>query len=396
MQPLETARTTMDTTKTMTDPVKKLTSNEGPSWKELKSIEKRRRFILKRTGESFFKTLFSHDGTVCSALAKDPIMYITMSCYIGVRVAAYVMIPEFISAKGTGSTIAVIGVFLSFFLVTFLNESMRRFDILYGLSMSCEGRIFDTAALAKSTLPKANALRLIRYMNAVHITGYVGLSNGIYTFENFFQPENQMNRQVLTPKECERICKIDMNKGGSAYREIVTWCIAEITTAQKEDLIDVKLASQYRDLILRLRGSLGALYDYGDQPIFFSIVHFIVLLSAFYLPLFAISAALEAGIGEEAHWFMDLVAGLIVALQVMFVTGLRALANEMSDPYGDNVINLSVMHYMNFTWTMSRRMLEAELPEPADLVMEEQVCRESQSIGDAWEVSKDGRSVHNA
>jgi hypothetical protein len=375
----------------VTDSVKKLTWSEERSWEELKSIEKRRRAILKRSGEPFYRTLFSYEGTINAILVRDPLMYITMSCYIGVRFACYFGLGEFLSGIVTaGKNIVVIGMSLSFFLIMFATHNYMRYDTLYNLSMSCEGRIFDAAALAKSTLPKANALRLIRYMNAVHITGYVGLSKSIYSFENFFEPESKiLNRQVLTPKECERIRKIDMNKGGSVYRELVTWCIAEISTAQKEGLIDSLLANQYRDLILRLRGSIGAIYDYDDQPLFFSLVHLICLLSSWYLPLFGIVTGLEAGMAEQAYWLTDLVAGLIVALEVAYVTGLRVIAKEMADPYGDDVNDLSVMHYINFTWTMSRRMLEAELPEPVDPEMEEQLCRESKSIGDAWEVSKD-------
>ena len=49
----------------------------------------------------------------------------------------------------------------------YVNTSYKRFDTLYQTSMGCEGRIFDAAALAKANLPRANALRLIRYMNAV-------------------------------------------------------------------------------------------------------------------------------------------------------------------------------------------------------------------------------------
>jgi hypothetical protein len=382
------------TVNSVTDSVKKLTSKEKHSWEELKSIEKRRRAVLKRSELPFLKILFSHDGTICDALATDPHVYVCMGIYIGFRLAAYNGLPAFVSDVSGPGNIGVIGGFLSFFLVLVVVASNKRFDVLYQTSMSCEGRIFDAAALAKSTLPKANALRLIRYMNAVHIAGYVGLST-TYTFENFFEPENQMNR-VLTPTECERIRKIDMNKGGSAYRELVTWCIAEITTAQKEGLIDGRLAYQYRELILRLRGSLGALYDHDDQRVSFYNVHLLALLSAIYLPLFAITAALDAGMGEDAYWVTDLVTGLVVLLQVMFVTGLRVLADLMSDPYGDDLNDLSVMHYINFTWTMSRRMLETELPEPVDCIMEEQLCRESQSIGDAWEVSKDVSSVHEA
>ena len=97
--------------------------------------------------------------------------------------------------------------------------------------MSCEGRIFDVAALARSYLPRERALRLIRYMNAAHIAAYVGLSD-TYTYDNFFKPLNLLN-YVLTSKELERIEDINMNTGGSAYREIIVWCMIEVEQDQE-------------------------------------------------------------------------------------------------------------------------------------------------------------------
>lgn len=226
---------------------------------------------------------------------------------------------------------------MSFFLVLFVVATNKRFDTLYNTSMGCEGRIFDAAALAKTTLPRERAMRLIRYMNAVHISGYVGLSDA-YSFENFFTEMNRTNR-LLTEKEVERIKKVDMDVGGSAYRELVVWCCAEISNAQKLDLIDGRLASQYRDLILRLRGALGALYDYDDQPVSFFYVHFVCLLSVMYLPLFAVTAGLEAGTGSETYWLNDIIQGLIVFLQTVFVIGLRLLAIKMSDPCEYNIMS---------------------------------------------------------
>lgn len=184
-----------------------------------------------------------------------------------------------------------------------------------------------------------------------------------------------------------------MNAGGSAYRELTTWCTAEVTTAVKEGLIDNRLATQFRELILKLRGKLGALYDYDDQPISFYYVHFICLLSAIYLPLFSLQVALDAGTGDAVYWLQDVLSGLTVLLQGVLFIGLRVLASKLSDPYGDDVEDLSVMHYVNFTWRMSMRMLEAELPEPLDPEEEEELCKQQTgidgySIGEAWRPKK--------
>uniref|UniRef100_A0A7S0AQD4 Uncharacterized protein n=1 Tax=Minutocellus polymorphus TaxID=265543 RepID=A0A7S0AQD4_9STRA len=105
-----------------------------------------------------------------------------------------------------------------------------------------------------------------------------------------------------------------------------------------------------------------------------------------YLPLFAISSALSAGTGSEAYWVNDVVTGLIIFTQCTFVIGLRLLGQKMSNPYGDDVEDLSVMHYVNFTWRMSRRMLEAKLPEPVEssFVFEKSFAKESQPLGEAW------------
>lgn len=135
----------------------------------------------------------------------------------------------------------------------------------------------------------------------------------------------------------------------------------------------------------RTRHALDTLYNYADQPVSFFYVHFIGLLSVLYLPLFAISSALDAGTGDESYWVNDVVAGLIVFLQVVFVIGLRVLGQKMSDPYGSDLEDLSVMHYVHYTWQMSRRMLESELPDPVDASIEEQLCKEGQSLGPAWE-----------
>jgi hypothetical protein len=216
-----------------------------------------------------------------------------------------------------------------------------------------------------------------------HIAGYVGLSR-VYTYSNFFLPINKLHR-LLTPEEVERIEAIDMNNAESAYREIIEWCLMEIETAAQQKLIDGFTAAKYRELILQEQESFAQLFDDDDQPISFAYYHFICFLSAVYLPLFAIKSGLDAGIGDAAYWLTDIVSGLIVLLQAIFVVGLRVLAENMSDPFGSDVDNLSVLHYINFTWMASHRIMLSQKPAAVDLNTEEKLCLEQVSIGKPWD-----------
>jgi len=108
----------------------------------------------------------------------------------------------------------------------------------------------------------------------------------------------------------------------------------------------------------------------------------------FYLPLFAVTGAIRAGTGDEIFWVADVVAGLVVFLQAVFVNGLRILGQQMSDPWGDDLVDLSVMFYCNFTWTHSNRMLSSQLPDECSDEVEEALVKKRQFLGAAWEPEK--------
>lgn len=137
-----------------------------------------------------------------------------------------------------------IGVFLSFFLVLFVNDANSTVKKMHGLSMQCKARILDVA-----TLSRGNALWFWR------------------NFHSFWT-------------------RVDCGFVGSKFREI----------------------------ILKEQDTFAELFDNGDQAISFAYYHFICFLSAVCLPLFAMSSALDAGIGDAAYWLTDVVAGLIVVL----------------------------------------------------------------------------------
>jgi len=250
------------------------------------------------------------------------------------------------------TSISVLGGFLSFFLVLFVNQTNSRFLEMYGFSKACSGRIQDVAGLARTQLPSEIGTRLVRHFNAAHLAGYVGLNaighGSPYSKTHFFDVYNEKHK-LLSPAEMELLDHHDMDNSGLCMKELCTWCQEDVVEARKGGFLDTYQEKFMHESILLFRAAMDGMYDYTDQPPHFFYIHFLVLLSALYLPLFAIDTANAAGWGEDVYIGLDILNGVIVFLQCIFVVGLRSLGTKMIDPYGDDLEDLSVINYVEGT-----------------------------------------------
>ena len=228
-------------------------------------------------------------------------------------------------------------------------------------------------------------------MNAAHVAGYAGVSE-VYSGCFFFQ-HLQEEFGLLTDEELERMNDINrINNSsneavrGARYRELIAWCTMDVQTSKMEGLIDPKLASDLCHQLLQLQDKIGQLYNAVDMPIPFFYVHFLSFLTALYLPLFAVTCAtaIQATGAGTTYWTADLIAGLVVVLQSIFVIGLRILGQIMGDPYGEDLIDLSVIHFVSSTWIMSNRILESNIPDPVSDDIEDRLKERRKSLGAAW------------
>lgn len=284
---------------------------------EIQEIEKERRGILRQVELPFWRILTTFHGTCLRSLFLDWLVWVTVFVFVGIRIQARsggerpAMLDQL-----TETDIGVIGGFLSFFLVLFVNQNNSRFFEMYKLSKKCAGQIQDVAGLVVSELPTEDAARMVRYMNAAHIAGYVGLSD-VYTKHNLFDKFNEQSN-LLNEKEFARLKQSNMDAGAGTFKELCTWCQGEVSKAHKAKHIDSIEAHHLHGHILQLRASMDGMYDYCDQPVHFFYIHFLCLLSALYLPIFALDNAYGCGWGDDADWQIELLSGLIVFLQSIF------------------------------------------------------------------------------
>ena len=335
-----------------------------PDFKELKSIEKQRREILLRAELPFWRILLFWSGTCLREIATDSLVWTTLIVYVGIRIYANMVdyVPESVELLQK-TNVGILGGFLSFFLVLFVNQTNGRFLEMYGFSKACSGRIQDVAGLAKTQLPAELADRLVRHFNAAHVAGYVGLNaigQGSPYSKTYFFDHYNADGKLLLPVEMKALSHHDMDNSGLCMKELVTWCQQDIVDARKAGHIDSYQEKFMHDKVLAFRAAMDGMYDYTDQPPHFFYIHFLVLLSALYLPLFAIDTAYAAGWGDERSIGLDILQGIIVFLQCVFVVGLRSLATNMVDPYGDDLEDLSVINYVEGTMEICNTILNAK------------------------------------
>ena len=338
------------------------TDESAPTYEELRDIECERRGILKKVELPFWRVLSSWSGTCLKALATDWLIWTSFAIFCAIRVQARLGGEMPGMAERLGITdIDILGGFLSFLLVLFVNQVNSRFFEMYQLSKKCTSQIQDVAGLASSQLQKDDAERLVRYMNAAHIAGYVGLGQ-VYKKQNYFDVVN--NREyLLDANEMAALQHSDMDAGPATFKELCTWCQREIARVQKAGRIDSNESAQLHSHILEFRKSMDGIYNYCDQPTHFFYIHFLCVLSALYLPIFAVENGYSCGWGEESDWSIEVLSGVIVLLQSIFVVGLRLLGQKMIDPYGDDLEDLSVMTYISSTIENSRIILMAGEPD---------------------------------
>lgn len=103
--------------------------------------------------------------------------------------------------------------------------------------------------------------------------------------------------------------------------------------------------------MLSLRGKLGGLYDYDFQPVPFAYWNIASWLNAIYLPLLSYTI----GYHYHAEAYIAWVGVVLISFSLL---GLSYLASMMAKPYGSEIYDFDVYHFLNFTCKASRKLLE--------------------------------------
>jgi len=354
----------------------------------IRAIEKERRLLLKVALKGPLTILTTYTGTIVPHILRSFQFWSTILGYWLVRT----LVRNDVLEDGPDCKypiqlvqVSILGGFFSFALVFYASQSYSRYTTQYFASMSCEGRIFDSVTLAQATLPQTSCLRLLRYMNAAHVLAYIGLSSS-YSVENLLD-DWQKQYHLLTATEESRLKQFKLNHGGTAYREVLTWCVDLIEKEYKAGFITDMRCQQLQNQVLVLRDSIKTLYDFNDQPLPFFYVHLAYILVFFYLPLFTYAVAIDTTAKTDVDTYPEVIGCIIVLTNSLFMIGLINIGKKLQEPYGHDVEDLSVIHYLTFTLKMSRRIVARKIPPPTTAQEEEDMNNRRPELGMSYDGS---------
>eukprot|EP00854_Cymbomonas_tetramitiformis_P018341 gene18341-21874_t len=225
-------------------------------------------------------------------------------------------------------------------------------------------------------------MRLYRYLNAAHALAYVGLSPA-YGKEHLWDIL-QDNKQLLTHAENERVISLDLEAGGSASREVVSWICIHLSAECKAGRLNKQNKQLLLEKVVALRASYATLYDLADQPVPFFYAHLIALMTYVYLPLYSYALATDDSAADTSkpHEFMGT---LLIMFNGLFFVGLRVIAERMQEPFGAEIEHLSVMHYIVETEKGSRRIIGSMPPDFPSDAQEQELEADREDLGPPYE-----------
>jgi len=372
---------------------------ESLRYEQLITEDKDRELVASYCEEPFWKIIFHFKGTVLRVIIEDVLFWLTLATYTSIRIR-FRMEPDTelqANYENLSANLVYVGGFLLFFLVFYVNQNHHRYFKLHQDTMVMMGCVNDVATLVKAVLPMERARRINRFMNAAHVAMYTGLSE-TYQQDNFFDPL-EARFALLTDEELHRVVQeIDVdNSGPRAANEIITWIMCDIRDAQVNSFIDTNEAMQLRERLLDFRAMIGEVFVTTTLPIPFFYVHFLSMLTAVYLPLFAIVVAFETGEVDSSSLSLsvaEVVSILVVFLQALFVIGLRILGQQLSDPYGGDLIDLQIARYVNIILNGSNQILAAKRLCPPSVETELRLQLKMSSLGEAFEYDTDEECVN--
>jgi hypothetical protein len=286
--------------------------------------------------------------------------------------------------------VSSVGGLSAFIVVFFTGQAWNRFMAMYNLSMSLEGRIFDTMLLVENLLPRDTAWRVWRHLNAAHCLTYIGAS-AHYSESNLLLPLTH-RYDLLTEDELQRIRGIGF-AGGGATREVLSWIVTLIEQEMPPEHGEYRKQAVI-DQILRFRSAQGSTLDYQDLPFPWIYVSFVSVVCIVYPLLFAVSCALsfDPVSSQATSWTNEVINYIAVLLNAAFFLGLNSIAAKFQDPFTNDFEDLSVLHFVRFMAEASAKILLRPKPAKMDAARERSMQEQRDwrhILGSAWAPDSD-------
>jgi len=317
-----------------------------PTYDELLRIEERRGKFIPRSylGNLFILATWRH--TVLRYLIFDFQFWCTIVIYAIVRV-------YFNRLDLPLTALGIIVGFISFLLTFYLNNVITRYFAFYNACMGILGTIWEITWLTRCVLSEDVAIQIVKYVNIAQILGYIELEPNTFTFGNMLEPLND-KYEYIGEVDMAKLRFLRVDGTGAYHREVINWAVDLVQNEVKTNNLSDYRAVQLFEKLFNLRSAIGTLFVMRDVPMPFVYVHFLYLLSAIYMPLFAVLVANNFPYALNAE--TEIVGAVCVLLNCAFIIGLRDICYRLALPFGLRDEAFQVISYIQWATEDSLRL----------------------------------------
>jgi len=359
------------------------------SMEDFNSLMKSDRHIrtLKKRGREGNSILssFAIRDTITAEVYCQPLYWATIAIYLIARYIPYGYItienPKIIPLPF--SIVTVLGSWVAFLLTFFVSQSYSRYLQQYDICSQVIMSIVATVALSQRAVPEKYAWKYFRYVNALHVLAYAGLSKKL-NLANFFIPMNR-TWKLLSPKEEKRVVAIAASSDMGCEKEVLVWTLNYIKQLNDKKILDTDTMKLLTADINSLGLRLGTLYSHSKQPMAFGYVQILLVLSGVYLPLLAFDLGQQVFL-RAPQWIATLVGLITVMIAATLVIGLRLLAMRLQVPFEGVPDSFPVIHFTHLALESSARLLMATPLEEHDDEIEAELMKGRPKLGVCYDV----------
>jgi len=229
---------------------------------------------------------------------------------------------------------------ITFLLVFYVTSCYSRFKEQHDAVMKSAGNLMNICLCVRSSLSLAASCRILRYANAAHILSFVGLGLK-FNLDNLFVPLND-KYQLLDTKEIETLSRHSF-VGGTPFRVLLSWIIDCIQKEFEEGKTCAEEMQILLQLTIELRGSLTRVYHFMQQPVPFSYVMLVRIMTVWFLPFYAVSIGYSSQGNFNKGLGSSIIEYLYVVTYAVIVTSLCRLGQKLQNPLGDDIEDFDVI-----------------------------------------------------
>lgn len=331
--------------------VKQIMNDKNLEFEELMTLDRKRKEVIAQN-KNFFMFYFSFQGKSVFLSILHPYFFFTFLIYGIFRYWKHAS-PNIYNQSNLG-TLSITTSLMSFLLVFYLQQSYSRYIEQYKAIVAAQDRIHEIFSFGSIHLSNDIIITLWRYVNATHLLAYTSLSSH-YNRDNFFTP---INKKFLLLTKDEEAAIFEKRNDDSFHDALITysWCIRLIANQMKQGKIVLPEETTMLTMLNQFKSALFVLFNFRDNPIPISYVHFVKVMEYIYLPTLSFTFATFKDLYQISG---DHEGVLLVTLfmTTLFFIGLIELTNKFQDPFGQDLEDFRVLHYFEQSAITSAKII---------------------------------------